>query len=137
MSYPALYLLIRLFLKLQPMFIQLKHKSLDVYQVIRNLVNEIYQISLRLPNEEKFNMVQQIRRAALSVKLNMAEGSTRSSFIERRRYYEISRGSVVEIDAVLETAVDLNYLSIKDLDTVSNLLNKCFAMLSKMMVLEK
>ena len=123
--------------KLQPMFIQLKHKSLDIYLVIRNLVNEIYQISLRLPNEEKFNMVQQIRRAALSVKLNMAEGSTRSSFIERRRYYEISRGSVVEIDAVLETAVDLNYLSIKELDTVSNLLNKCFAMLSKMMVLEK
>lgn len=35
------------------MFIQLKHKSLDVYQAIRNLVNEIYKISLRLPNEEK------------------------------------------------------------------------------------
>ena len=119
------------------MFIQLKHESLDIYLVIRNLVNEIYQISLRLPNEEKFNMVQQIRRAALSVKLNMSEGSTRKSTAERRRYYEISRGSVVEIDAVLETAVDLNYLSIKELDTVSNLLNKCFAMLSKMMVLEK
>ena len=123
-------------LKLQPMFIQLKHKSLDVYPVIRNLVNEIYQISLRLPNEEKFNMVQQIRRAALSVKLNMSEGSTRKSTAERRRYYEISRGSVVEIDAVLETAVDLNYLSIKELDTVGALLNKCFAMLSKMIALD-
>lgn len=119
------------------MFIQLKHKSLDVYQAIRNLVKEIYQVSLRLPNEEKFNMVQQIRRAALSVKLNMAEGSTRKSPTERSRYYEISRGSVVEIDAALETAVDLHYLDVKELDNVSILLNKCFAMLSKMIEFEK
>ncbi|WP_324585601.1 four helix bundle protein [Agriterribacter sp.] len=124
-------------LKLQPMFIQLKQKSLDVYQAIRNLVNEIYKISLHLPNEEKFNMVQQIRRAALSVKLNMAEGSTRNSFVERRRYYEVARGSVVETDAILETAVDLKYLDIKDLSIVSSLLNKCFAMLSRMITLEK
>jgi four helix bundle protein len=52
-----------------------------------------------LPPEEKFNMVQQIRRAALSVKLNLAEGSTRRSEAERKRYLEIARGSVVEIDA--------------------------------------
>ncbi len=91
------------------MFIQLKHKSLDVYQVIRELVKETYKISLQLPSEEKFNMVHQIRRAALSVKLNLAEGATRKSVLERKRYLEISRGSLVEIDAALETAVDLNY----------------------------
>ncbi|MFT3703756.1 MAG: four helix bundle protein [Agriterribacter sp.] len=119
------------------MFIQLKHKSLDVYEAIRSLVKEIYQVSLSLPNKEKFNMVQQIRRAALSVKLNMAEGSTRKSTAERSRYYEISRGSVVEMDAALETAVDLRYLNIKELDNVSILLNKRFAMLSKMIDSEK
>jgi len=58
------------------MFIQLKHKTLNVYQAIRELVKETYKVSLLLPSQEKFNMVQQIRRAALSVKLNMAEGST-------------------------------------------------------------
>ena len=92
------------------MFIQLKHKSLDVYQAIRELVKETYKISLQLPHDEKFKMVQQIRRAALSVKLNLAEGSTRKSILERKRYFEISRGSLVEIYAVLETAFDLNYL---------------------------
>jgi len=66
------------------MFIQLKHKSLDVYQVIRELVKETYKISLQLPSEEKFNMVQQIRRAALSVKLNLAEGATRKSVLEKK-----------------------------------------------------
>jgi len=47
-----------------------------------------------LPSEEKYNLTQQIRRAGLSVKLNIAEGSSRKSESERKRYYEISRGSI-------------------------------------------
>ena len=78
-------------------------------------------------------MVPQIRRAALSVKLNLAEGATRKSEVERKRFLEIARGSVVEIDAALETAVDLNYYSIEELSAIGELLNKCFAMFSKMM----
>jgi four helix bundle protein len=114
------------------MFIQLKHKSLETYKAVRELTKGVYRISMKLPAEEKFNMVQQIRRAALSVKLNLAEGSTRKSDIERKRYLEIARGSVVEIDAALETAVDLNYYSVEELEGTGELLNKCFAMLSKM-----
>ena len=75
---------------------------------------------------------QQIRRASLSIKLNLSEGSTRRSIIERNRYLEIARGSVVEIDAALETAVDLKYFIVKDLELIGKLLNSCFAMLSKM-----
>jgi len=114
------------------MFIELKHKSLDVYKASRDLVKEIYKISLLLPAEEKFNMVQQIRRAALSVKLNLAEGSSRKSEVERKRFFEISRGSIVEIDAALETAIDLNYFAITNLANTGILLNRCYAMLSKM-----
>ena len=77
-------------------------------------------------------MVQQIRRAALSVKLNLAEGCTRRSAVERKRYLVVARGSVVEIEAVLEVAVDLNYLKKESLENIGELLNKCFAMLSKM-----
>ena len=101
------------------MFIKLNHKSLKVYEAIRELV-KVYAVSLKLPVEEKFNMVQQMRRVALSVKLNLAEGSTRKSPNERKRFYEVSRGSVVEIDAVLETAVDLNYFKIDQLNPVAN-----------------
>ena len=114
------------------MFIPLKHKSLNVYQDVRALVKEVYKVTNILPPEEKFNMIPQLRRAALSVKLNLAVGSTRRSDTERKRYLEISRGSVVEIDAALETAVDLEYCSLNDLKNVSDLLNKCFAMLSNM-----
>lgn len=114
------------------MFINLKHKELDVYKLIRELVKETYSVSLKLPADEKFNMVQQIRRASLSIKLNLSEGSTRKSITERKRYLEIARGSVVEIDAALETAVDLDYFKTKDLELIGSLLNRCFAMLSKM-----
>jgi four helix bundle protein len=114
------------------MFLDLKHKSLHVYTAVRELTKEVYKISMLLPPEGKFNMLQQIRRAALSVKLNLAEGSTRHSAIERKRYMEISRGSVVEIDAALETAIDLQYFQIEQLQKTGELLNKCFAMLSNM-----
>ena len=73
-----------------------------------------------------------MRRASLSVKLNLAEGSTRKSIVERKRFLEIARGSVVEIDAVLETAVDLQYLSAEELKNAGVLLKRSFAMLSKM-----
>jgi four helix bundle protein len=97
------------------MFLDLRHKSLHVYIAVRELITEIYKISMLLPAEEKFNMVSQISRAALPVKLNLAEGSTRKSEAERKRYYEIARGSVVEIDAAIETALDLGYYKIEQL----------------------
>lgn len=114
------------------MFIALKHKTLDVYKIVRELIKETYKVSLLLPAEERFNMVQQIRRAALSVKLNLSEGSTRKSLVERKRFLEIARGSLVEIDAALETAVDLEYFTTDKLEHIGSLLNRSFAMLSKM-----
>lgn len=114
------------------MFIELKHKSLDVYQVVKALIKEVYAVSLRLPNEEKFNIIPQMRRASLSAKLNLTEGATRKSMIERKHFFEVARGSVVEIDAILETAVDLQYLSTDELKDVGVLLKRSFAMLSRM-----
>lgn len=114
------------------MFLDLKHKNLDVYQVAREFVKVIYALSLKLPSDEKFNMASQIRRAALSVKLNLSEGCSRKSAVERKRYFEISRGSLIEVDAALETAVDLNYFTVEELKPVGMLLNRCFAVLSKL-----
>lgn len=114
------------------MFLALNHKKLEVYQASRELVKECYKLTLLLPTEERFILVQQIRRAALSVKLNIAEGSSRKSETERKRYYEMSRGSVIELDAAFETAVDLQYLNKEQMAALGKLLNSNFAMLSKM-----
>lgn len=112
------------------MILPLNHKKLEVYKISRILVKECYLLTSLLPTEEKFNLTTQIRRAALSVKLNIAEGSSRKSTIERKRYYEISRGSLIEIDAAIETAFDLSYLTKEQITSLSLHLNQCFALLS-------
>ena len=114
------------------MFLQLNHKSLKVYEAVRELTKEIYKSTNRLPTEEKFNMIQQARRAVLSVKLNLAEGSSRKSLQERKRYYEISRGSITEIDAAFDIANDLNYLENIQLEKLGEQMIKCFKMISGM-----
>ena len=73
----------------------------------------MYKISKLLPADERFGMTSQLRRAALSVHLNLAEGASRKSLAERKRYYEISRGSVIEIDAILDIAEELEYFKKK------------------------
>jgi len=60
-----------------------------VYKAIRELTKEVYAVSMKLPAEEKFNMVQQMRRAVLSVKLNLAEGSPRKSPNERDGFMKL------------------------------------------------
>src|SRR6188474_3713900 len=92
------------------MFLKLHHQKLDIYGASRQFVLECYRLTLALPNEEKFGMITQIRRAALSVHLNIAEGASRKSEVERKRYYEIARGSLIEIDAAVDIAHGLNYL---------------------------
>jgi four helix bundle protein len=93
---------------------------------------ECYKITRQLPPEEKYVLVSQIRRASLSVKLNIAEGASRKSLAERKRFYEVARSSVVEIDSALEAVVDLNYVAMESLQNLGVLLNRCFSMLCKM-----
>ena len=115
------------------MLLNLKHKQLAVYKKMQSLIKEAYLLTKILPDEERFNMVSQIRRAALSVKLNLAESSSRKSLKERIRFYVVARGSVIEIDAAIETAIDLNYINENNLEKLGEQLNKCFAMPSNMM----
>ncbi len=80
--------------------------------------------------DEKYAMVQQIRRAALSVHLNIAEGSSRKSEAERKRYYEIARGSVIEIDAAFDIAYQLLYCEMESLKLLGELIISSFKQLS-------
>lgn len=75
-------------------------------------------------------MITQIRRAALSVHLNIAEGSSRKSESERKRYYEIARGSVIEVDAALDIAIDLGYLAGLKTESLGESMIRCFKILT-------
>jgi len=84
---------------------------MDAYSFSGAFVLECYRLTKILPAEERVGMIFQIPRAALSVHLNMAEGASRKSEVERKRYYEISRSSIIEIDAALDIAKDLDYIN--------------------------
>ena len=112
------------------MFLKLNHQKLDIYNYSKILVLECYKLSKYLPDSEKFGMVSQIRRAALSVHLNIAEGASRKSETERKRFYEISRSSIVEIDAALDIANELGYLINYDTSNLGDAIIKCFKILS-------
>jgi four helix bundle protein len=112
------------------MFLQLNHQNLEVYKATRRFVIECYSASKLLPSEERYNLVSQIRRAALSVHLNLAEGASRKSLAERKRFYEISRGSIIEIDTSLDLVVELGYCSKEQLDSLGNSLLDSFKLLS-------
>ncbi|HTH30689.1 MAG TPA: four helix bundle protein [Lacibacter sp.] len=112
------------------MFLTLNHQKLDIYSFSKTFTLECYKLTKIFPPDEKFGMISQIRRAALSVHLNIAEGSSRKSEVERKRYYEIARGSVIEIDAALDVAKDIEYLNNYDLTKLGESMIKCFKLLS-------
>ena len=112
------------------MFLQLGHTKLEVYAASQQFVLECYKLTKTFPAEEKFALTQQIRRAAISVHLNISEGSSRRSEADRKRFFEISRGSVIEIDAALDVASDLEYCTIENNQTLGQSLIKCFKLLT-------
>jgi four helix bundle protein len=87
---------------------------------------ESYKLTRFLPADEKSGMISQIRCAALSAHLNIAEGALRKSESERKRYYEIACGSIIEIDSALDIAAELNYLKRLDPVMLSESMIKCF-----------
>ena len=112
--------------------LQLAHKNLEVYKIAMNLVKEVYQLTRNFPKEEQFILVTQLRRAAISVCSNLAEGSARFSKLEKKRFYEISRSSLVEIDTQIEISLVLEYLQNNQIIKLEKYLESVFKMISKM-----
>ncbi len=110
----------------------LAHKSMEIYAIGKDLVSAIYELTEKYPKEEKYGLVSQLRRAVISICSNLAEGSSRFSKAERKRFYEIARGSVVEIDTQLDISVLLGYTTKEALVGIEPKLESVFKMLSKM-----
>ena len=110
----------------------LQHKKLDVWKLGMNLVKAIYKLTKCFPKEEMFCLTNQIRRAVISVPSNISEGASRKSKIERKRFYEISRSSLVEIDTQIEIALLLEYVEIKNINDIEELMSHLFSKLSRL-----
>ncbi|MGL5015762.1 MAG: four helix bundle protein [Bacteroidales bacterium] len=95
-------------------------ERLNVWQDARKIVNDIYTLTAKFPESEKYGITSQLRRAAVSIVSNIAEGVARQSFKEQARFVEISYGSLMEVYCQLIISFDQDYISDDDLDKMKS-----------------
>jgi four helix bundle protein len=87
------------------------HKKLEAWKRSFNLVKEIYQLTNEFPREEKFGIISQMRRCAVSIPSNIAEGAARNTNKEFLNFLHISLGSLSELDTLISLSKELNFIS--------------------------
>ena len=86
-------------------------EKLEIWQLSLDLIEKIYDVTERLPEDEKFNLVSQLKRASVSVSLNIAEGRASDSDLEFRRFLGIALKSLIEIIACVKVCERLRFLN--------------------------
>lgn len=92
------------------------HKDLDVWKEAMTLVKGIYRLTADFPKEETYGLVSQIRRAAVSIPSNIAEGAARNSNKEFIQFLYISLGSLAELETQLLLSKELGFLENEEID---------------------
>lgn len=87
-----------------------RYRDLRFWNRSKDFSVEIYRITRAFPREERFGIIDQMRRASISIPSNIAEGSSRHSNKDFKRFLQISMGSAYELETQLEIARDLDYL---------------------------
>jgi len=100
------------------------HKKLLVWQKAVELCVLIYEVTGRFPKQEMFGLISQMRRAALSVASNLAEGAARMSKKELHQFINIARGSLSELDTQVEIAARLGLIEEVKMNQVETLMNE-------------
>jgi four helix bundle protein len=90
------------------------YRELIVWQKALRLVPLVYALAARLPREERYALSDQLRRAAISVPANIAEGQARQHRREFAQALSIARGSLAELDTLITVAISLGYVSEAD-----------------------
>ncbi|HKA41756.1 MAG TPA: four helix bundle protein [Burkholderiales bacterium] len=104
------------------------HHDLDAWKVARELVRRVYVLSRAFPRQEMFGLTSQMRRAAVSIPSNIAEGAARTGAREFGQFLNIARGSLSELETQLLIASDLAY--IKPTDSIFNLVDRVSRLLT-------
>ena len=91
-------------------------ERLEVWQLARKFFKQAYTLIDTFPSSERYNMVDQIRRAVTSIALNLAEMTSRSSYKEQAHYSEIAYGSTIEVYCAFLLSYDLGYINEQQLE---------------------
>ena len=104
------------------------YKKLNVWVSSISLVKNIYNLTRKFPKDEMFVLTQQLRRAAISIPSNIAEGAGRNSNAQFKNFLQISIGSCYEAETQLIISKELEYISEEELDTISKELDSIMKM---------
>lgn len=107
-----------------------RFKDLIVYQKSKELVIFVYKMLDLFPEAEKFALCNQMRRAAISVTSNIAEGVSRTSVKEKIHFLEIAYASMMEVDSQLDISVELQYINIEQYELINKQVNNIGRQLS-------
>ena len=105
------------------------YRGLDVWQLAMAIVVEVYRVTRAFPAEERFGLIAQLRRAAVAIPSNIAEGRNRLGPGEFRRFVSIARGSVAEVETQLAVAVALGFVGAGEVESLSSRLDELSKML--------
>lgn len=108
------------------------HKNLTVWQKSMDLVVLVYKLMEQLPKEERYSLCDQIRRSAVSIPSNIAEGKSRNSIKEYKQFVGIAKGSAAELETQLLICERIGYLDKEELSEVMGLLDEVSKMLAKL-----
>ena len=108
------------------------HQRLICYQMAMSIAKAMPSLIARWP-KGYYYLSDQLKRAIASIVLNIAEGNARTSPLERKRFFEISRSSLVEIDTQLEISSVLSLVTVQQIDKLKEMLNKLFAKLTRLL----
>lgn len=92
---------------------EFSYEKLDVAKLAKKLIVEIYKLTEDFPKKEMYGLTNQVRRASVSVLLNIAEGSSRRGMKDFARFVRISLSSLVEVDCGIKVGIELNYTNDK------------------------
>src|SRR3989344_1548574 len=108
------------------------YKNLIVWQRSVELVTEVYRLTEKFPKSEMFGLTSQMRRAAVSIPSNLAEGFARKHRAEYIQFVRISFGSGAELETQVTISENLRFLNQKETETARRLLDETMRMLNKL-----
>ncbi|MBT0606667.1 four helix bundle protein [Aequorivita echinoideorum] len=108
----------------------MEYRDLDVWKFSRELVNSTYELTKSFPKEELYGLTNQIRRCAVSIPSNIAEGCGRRTSKDTIQFLYISRGSLYELETQLFLALDQDFINKSQLNEINTQIESCKKLLN-------
>ena len=105
-------------------------EDLDVFKISRSFVKKIYAVTKDFPKEEIFGITSQMRRAAVSICSNLAEGGARATVGETKQFISIARGSAAELKCQIALSYDLGFITAENMKLLSDDIERISQMLT-------